>query len=905
MHITQAIFEAFLRCPTKAYLSSQTTVGDGPSLDELEQEMEELYRQEGTHRVGSAIAADEVYIGTPPTCIIRQRRFRLILGCTVRTTELVAELHGLDLQQSAKRHDYQPFRFVSNEKLTNIDKLLLAFDALVLSQILGSLPPTGKFIHGRNYATANVSLTGLYAKARSAIATITAQHASQTPPPVVLNQHCPECQYKSRCSLIAEQSDDLSRLVKMSTQERKKYHEKGIFTVTQLSYSFRPRRYGKTVKHDHALKALAIRKNQVHVVGDVAFTSTGTPVYFDVEGDPDREFYYCVGLRFDRDDTMIQHSFWADTPEREKEMWAACLQTLATIDDGRLIHYGSYETTFLRKMSNRYPDVGPTGMADQLIARAVNLVTVIYGHVYFPTYSNGLKDVARYLGFRWSDLTASGLIALRWRRQWELTGSSELKQQLVEYNMEDCAAAQIVAKALRALVQSAGTKGTDVVDVTTQKRDYPQRFGKIDFALPEFEQINAAARWDHQREKIYVRSDKRLKRLRRQASKRPTRVAISRIVNCEEQRPTCCDACGATEIYRFGRLSHVIHDLKLTANGIKRWVVRYSFPRYMCRRCKTTFHRQTYEGKYGNTICSYVVYQIIELQLAQNAVAKSMEQLFRIPASRGMINRLKADTARRYEDTYQHILDKIVTGKLVHADETRANVAGKATYVWVFTSLEEVAFVYSESREAITPREILQDFQGVLVSDFYSGYDGIPCPQQKCLIHLMRDINEDLTKQPFNDEIKQLAKGFAALLRTIIDSVERFGLKTRHLSKHHADVDRFYASISQHDYQTDVATSYRRRFEKNRDRLFTFLDHDGVPWNNNNAEHAIKAFVRLRNIIGGSSTAKGLREYLVLLSISETCKCKGVRFLDFLLSKESDVDHLAQHSAGDGRHTSA
>jgi len=34
--------------------------------------------------------------------------------------------------------------------------------------------------------------------------------------------------------------------------------------------------------------------------------------------------------------------------------------------------------------------------------------------------------------------------------------------------------------------------------------------------------------------------------------------------------------------------------------------------------------------------------------------------------------------------------------------------------------------------------------------------------------------------------------------------------------------------------------------------LFTFLEHDGVPWNNNNAEHAIKAFVRLRNIIGGA-----------------------------------------------------
>jgi hypothetical protein len=51
---------------------------------------------------------------------------------------------------------------------------------------------------------------------------------------------------------------------------------------------------------------------------------------------------------------------------------------------------------------------------------------------------------------------------------------------------------------------------------------------------------------------------------------------------------------------------------------------------------------------------------------------------------------------------------------------------------------------------------------------------------------------------------------------------------------------------------------------------------------------------RLRNVIGGTSTAKGLKEYLILLSISETCKSKGIRFLDFLLSGETDVDQLAK-----------
>jgi hypothetical protein len=71
--------------------------------------------------------------------------------------------------------------------------------------------------------------------------------------------------------------------------------------------------------------------------------------------------------------------------------------------------------------------------------------------------------------------------------------------------------------------------------------------------------------------------------------------------------------------------------------------------------------------------------------------------------------------------------------------------------------------------------------------------------------------------------------------------------------------------------------------------LFTFLKHDGVPWNN--AEHAIKHYdARYRVITDGKMTATGLSDYLVLLSIYQTCKYKGVSFLRFLLSQERDID---------------
>lgn len=99
--------------------------------------------------------------------------------------------------------------------------------------------------------------------------------------------------------------------------------------------------------------------------------------------------------------------------------------------------------------------------------------------------------------------------------------------------------------------------------------------------------------------------------------------------------------------------------------------------------------------------------------------------------------------------------------------------------------------------------------------------------------------------------------------------------------------------LAEQEYRTDIALKCKARLEKNRDGLFTFLDFDGVPWNNNNAEHAIKAFALLRRDFSGVATEKGIRDYLILLSICETCKCKGVSFLDFLLSGEKDIDAFA------------
>ncbi|MCX7239802.1 MAG: transposase [Burkholderiales bacterium] len=124
-------------------------------------------------------------------------------------------------------------------------------------------------------------------------------------------------------------------------------------------------------------------------------------------------------------------------------------------------------------------------------------------------------------------------------------------------------------------------------------------------------------------------------------------------------------------------------------------------------------------------------------------------------------------------------------------------------------------------------------------------------------------------------------------------------MKKRFLRKHLVDVNRFFGFLEVTQFTSEAALKCKQRFEKNRETLFTFLRYDGVPWNNNNAEHAIKAFARLRDVIAGSSSRKGVDEYLTLLSVAETCEYRGIDFLNFLRSEERDVETFACRS----RHT--
>ena len=326
--ISAETFEAFLQCETKSKLYSRGAIGVDLEFTDWERGHRDRYKESGLSWLRSNSQEHQLYVGTPPFEALKQKRWRIVADYFAESVDICARLDALELSPSAdqtKCSFYRPVRFVPNEKLTFSDRLQLAFDALAISKITGKVPPNGKIIHGCKYSAAVIPLTKLVGKARTIVAKIVVQSAGTTPPPPVLNKHCTACEFRSQCQQIASEKDDLGLLTTVTAKERKTQNDRGIFTVTQLSYVFRPRRSSvrsslKSRKHEPALKALAIRKKQIHVVGTPVWSKLGYPIYFDVEGVPDREFYYLIGLRYISGDRYVQRSFWADDPSEEKVM---------------------------------------------------------------------------------------------------------------------------------------------------------------------------------------------------------------------------------------------------------------------------------------------------------------------------------------------------------------------------------------------------------------------------------------------------------------------------------------------------------------------------------------------------------------------------------------------------------
>jgi len=768
--------------------------------------------------------------------------------------------------------------------------------------MLGRTVSLGKIIHGDDHATLRVKTPALASEVRKRLGNISALLASPEPPDLVLNRHCAECEFQAGCRKHAVEKDDLSLLAGMSAKERQKLRSKGIFTVTQLSYTFRPRRRpkrqrDKREKYHHALKALAIREKKIHIVGSPELKIEGTPVYLDVEGLPDRDFYYLIGLRIGHGDSAIQHSLWADTVEDEGKIWREFLAILKTVEKPVLIHYGSYETTFLRRMSE-HNSLREDSIVARAISSTVNLLSFIFARIYFPTYSNRLKDNAGWLGFKWSESELSGTWAVCMRYQWEQHRSPCVRERIMKYNTEDCAVLETLVTALASLPRQPAAY-SDVDFLNIPKTPATERGKELKRCL---DSVLKSAHADYENRKISLRSTNTTEgseadkpKIRKKARQRNLPAHGGRRIRVPRKRTCQRHPDHPTQLKPARKESeHALLDVAFTKGGCKKVIVRYFGRRGYCPRCHSTYPppgvKRILNQDFGSGFQTWAVYLRVALRLSVRLITKVTQDLFGEEITFQTILRFVSQASEDHAATEDLLLRKILSSSAIHIDETNLNILGFQQYVWVLTDGSHVVFRLTPGRETGFLHSLLEKYEGTVVTDFYGGYDGLPCRQQKCLAHLIRDLNDDLWKNPFDEEYERFVEAVRDLLIPMFEDVQKFGLRAFHLRKHTQRVERFYRSTINNGVPCkDLTAKYRKRFERYENSLFTFLKHDGVSWNNNAGERAIRHLAVQRKISGAFSS-KGANHYLRLLALAQTCRFQEKSFLGFLLSGLKDVD---------------
>jgi predicted RecB family nuclease len=900
MRITNEILEAYLDCKTKGHLKLVGETGTKSDYGAMTEAASRGSRELSLAGIVARSGEVNAYRGTAITAARLKQGAPLLVDAVVEDDGMSIRFDALKRADGASKlggHYYVPVLHNHGDKVGRSRKLLLAALGLVIARVQGLRPIAGLVARGPEGRLVKVCLDSkLYRQAERVLEEVKRLQVGGEPPRLTLNKHCQVCEFRQRCCTQAEKEDDLSLLRGMSEQEIRRQNGKGIFTVRQLSYTFRVRRRNKRAKRQafprsFALQALAIRENRIHVHGSYAVPSSPTSIYLDIEGLPEQDFYYLIGLLVVENGVESHHSFWADSEEDQLPIFSGLLEKLGQFPEYRLFHFGDYETKALRRIRSRLPGEQQE-QVDKLLGRAVNVLSIIHPHVYFPTYSCGLKDIGCSIGCVWSEPDASGHQSVVWRTRWESSREGSLKDKLVRYNAEDCLALRAVVDLLTCIVPGGtpgaltGSTSPEVVH-TEDLQKAPvrgHRFGKKDSSLPGFNYINQCAYFDHQRDKVFARSHPQFKAIKSRQRTRHS-VRINKVVELVCQR---CPACKSRRVSQIGEIAHQIIDLKFFRDGVKRWVTRFQSWDYRCAKCHTIFTHPEFPPvttKFGRGLISWCVYQNVACGQNMLRVRKVLAEVFNLRIGQPSIYRFKSAVAEHYRAANARILDELLRGPLIHIDETEVDLRGRKGYVWVLTSMEQVYFFYRDSREGTFLKELLRGFKGVLVSDFYTAYDSLDCPQQKCLIHLLRDLNEDLLKSPFDEELKILAHRFSTLLQEVIQTVDRYGLKKYHLRRHRTDVEAFFDETCGTEARSEITRGYQARVEKYRGKLFTFLDHDGVPWNNDIAEHAIKCFARHRRFADGRFTEASIKDYLVILSVYQTCEYQGINFLDFLRGK--------------------
>ena len=159
MIVTARLFEAYIECSTKCWLRSRAEPSAGNIYAEWVRKQNETYRQDGLKLLLASFPENDRAIGPPISQNSKDATWRIAIDVRLQINDLESRpqvIERITSEGRGRTAQFIPYRFEFANKLTKQHKLLIAFDALLLSEAIGREITLGKIMHGDNRVTLKV-----------------------------------------------------------------------------------------------------------------------------------------------------------------------------------------------------------------------------------------------------------------------------------------------------------------------------------------------------------------------------------------------------------------------------------------------------------------------------------------------------------------------------------------------------------------------------------------------------------------------------------------------------------------------------------------------------------------------------------------------------------------------------
>lgn len=279
------------------------------------------------------------------------------------------------------------------------------------------------------------------------------------------------------------------------------------------------------------------------------------------------------------------------------------------------------------------------------------------------------------------------------------------------------------------------------------------------------------------------------------------------------------------------------------------------------------------QSRFGQGVHALVAYLRQVGRLPVRGIASLLSALCRLKISTGEVSRMLASVAALGQPAYGRLQESVRTSEYVHGDETGWRENGHSGYLWSFSTPTTCLFTSPKTRAGSVVTDVLgENYSGIVVSDFYGGYNAHHGLHQRCWVHLLRDVHHLTQKYPLPG-----VQAWAKSLRHIYDRAKAFSAADKRMrAKARVKFQEEVAALASPFAKTPLPQSTLcKRLLQFESELFTFVEHPAVPSENNPAERAIRPRVIARKISGGTRSPAGSQTMAVLSSLFATWQLRG------------------------------